>query len=212
VIAAWAMREILATAWGIVRGPLILVLQVIAALLVLFEEWGWKPLSQALAGLARYAPVALIERWVAALPPYGALAVFALPTAILLPLKFVAVWLLAAGHYWSATGLFVAAKLASTALIARIFTLAKPALMQISWFNRAYTWFVPWKDAFFATIRASWTWRYGRMLKNVVRHEVMQAWTRFGPRVMWSAFAVVHWAKNAFARVKAVFANNARGE
>jgi hypothetical protein len=183
VIALWSLRQILLTAWGLARGPVIFALQVVAALIVLFEEWGWKPLSAALAWFAKFAPVAAIERWIATLGPYPSLLVFALPTTLLLPLKLVAMWLLAQGQVATATGLFIGAKIASTALIARVFTLTKPALMQITWFARTYNWFVPWKDAFFTTIRASTVWRYGRMIKNVVRHEVKQAWKRWRPLV-----------------------------
>ncbi len=183
VIAAWTLREIARTAWSLARGPIVFALQVAAALIVLFEEWGWKPLSEALGRLAKFAPIALIERWIAGLPPYAALLVFALPTTLLLPLKFVAVWLLTNGHVTAATGLFLAAKLASTAFIARVFTLTKPALMRIAWFARAYNWFVPWKDAFFATIRASWVWRYGRMIKTAIKLEAMRAWIRWRPGI-----------------------------
>ena len=178
-IALWSLREIFKTAWGLARGPVVFVLQVLAALIILFEEWGWKPLSEALARLAKFAPIAALERWIATLPPYGALAVFALPTTTLLPLKFVAMWLLANGQVWAATGLFIGAKLASTAIIARIFTLTKPSLMQIAWFARAYNWFVPWKDAFFKMIRESVAWRYGRMLKTRVVLQAKQAWAHW---------------------------------
>ena len=45
VIALWVVRELLRTAWQIARGPLITALNIVAALIVLFEEWGWRPLS-----------------------------------------------------------------------------------------------------------------------------------------------------------------------
>lgn len=190
VIALWSVREIARTAWSIARVPVMHAFEILAALIVLFEEWGWKPLSQLLARLARFAPIAALERWIAGLPPYGALTVFALPTTFLLPLKFIAMWLLANGKWWTATALFAGAKVASTAVIARIFILTKPALMQIGWFARAYDWFVPWKDALFAQIRASWIWRYGRMVKTRVRLEVKQAWVRWRPVVVarWHAW------------------------
>lgn len=184
VIAVWALREILRTAWGLIRVPLMHVLEVLAALIVLFEEWGWKPLSQLLERLARFVPIAVLERAIAGLPPYGALMVFALPTVFLLPLKFLAMWLLANGKWWTATGLFAAAKVASTAFVARIFILTKPALMQIGWFARAYNVFIPWKDALFAQIRASWAWRYGRMVKNRVRQVAKRVWARWKPVVL----------------------------
>ena len=205
VIAVWAVRQILRTAWAIVRGPIVFVLQVLAALIVLFEEWGWKPLSEALAWFAKFGPIAAIERWIATLRPYPSLLVFALPTTVLLPLKFVAMWLLAAGQYWAATGLFIAAKIASTALVARIFTLTKPALMQIGWFARSYNWFVPWKDAFFTAIRSSWPWRYGRMVKTAIRLEFKQAWARWKPGVMAFLAPLKASARAAAARIKALF-------
>jgi hypothetical protein len=175
-IALSSLRVILKTAWSIARGPLMFVLQVLAALIILFEEWGWKPLSEALGWLATFAPIAALERWIAGLPPYGALAVFALPMTVLFPLKLAALWLITFGYFGWATIVFVGAKIASTAIIARIFTLTKPALMRIAWFASAYNWFVPWKDAFFKTIRDSFAWRYGRMLKNRIKLEVHQTW------------------------------------
>lgn len=183
VVGLWVIRGLLRTAWSIVRGPIIVALNVLAALVVLFEEWGWRPLSDFISQLAKYAPVAMVERWIASLPPYAALFAIALPTTLLLPLKFVAVWLLANNHLATATLLFVGAKLASTALIARVFILTKPALMRIAWFARAYDWFMPWKDALFAQIRASWVWRYGRMLKTRIRLMLTRAWSRMQPRL-----------------------------
>lgn len=156
----------LGRSWRLGRSLLFGTLNVVAALILLFEEWGWRPLMQALAWLARFRLVQRIETAIAGLPPYGALAVFALPTAVLFPLKLVALWLMAKGLVLAAGALFVAAKIASTALVARLFMLTRPALMRIGWFARAYQWFVPWKEALFAAIRSSWVWRYGRIVKG----------------------------------------------
>ncbi len=178
VEVAWLIAKAL---WSAVRPVVSVLLQVAAALILIFEEWGWKPLAEAMASLARFRPWAMLETWIASLPPYGALLVFALPTTILLPLKFFSIWLLAHSYFLTAGALFIAAKIASTALIARIFLLTRPALMQIGWFARAYNKFVPWKDALFARIRASYSWRYGRMLKTTVAHEIKQALARWKP-------------------------------
>lgn len=194
LIALWTLRELVRTAWGIARGPVIAMLHVLAALVVLFEEWGWKPLSELLGRLARFGPVALVERGIARLPPYGALAVFTLPVALLFPLKFVAMWLLARGEVWVATLLFVVAKIASTAIVARIFTLTKPQLMEIPWFARLYNAFVPWKEALFEKIRASRVWRGGRLIKVLAHHAVL----RVG-RDWRSAFAALR------ARLRSLF-------
>lgn len=181
--------------WSIARAPLIAAVQIAAALVVLFEEWGWRQLQDLLAGLQRFALWAALERWVARLPPYGALAAFSVPAAMLLPFKFLALYLLAGSHVLSAALVFITAKVAGTALVARIFVLTKPALMQIGWFASAYEKFVLWKDTLFAKIRASYTWRYGRMIKSRVRLETIQAWQKWRPTVLrWQSAWRVRWA------------------
>ena len=182
-LVASGLRVLWFLVWSALKPPLMMALQVLAALVVLFEEWGWKPLSDALAWLARFRIIAKLEGLIARLPPYAALIVFALPTAVLFPVKLAAMWLLAQGKVATATATFIVAKIASTALVARLFMLTRPALMQIAWFARAYNWFMPWKDRLFAQIRGSWVWRYGRMVKTRVRLEMKQAWARWKPDV-----------------------------
>lgn len=189
VLARWAGRAV-AWAWGVVRPPLVGLLSVVAALVVLFEEWGWRPLAELLGHLARLRIFARLEGWIAGLPPYAALAVFVLPSAILFPVKVLGLWLLAKGQALLAGLVLAGAKVVSTALVARIFMLTRPALMRIGWFAWAYGKFMPWKEEIFARIRASWAWRYGRMVKTTVRHELRQAWQRWRPtvvaRIGWS--------------------------
>ena len=177
------------------------VLQVLAALILLFEEWGWRPLVEALASLSRFRVFARIERFIAGLPPYGALAALAIPTAVLFPLKLLAVYLVASGQVLAAGLLFVGAKIASTALIARIFMLTQPALMRIGWFAAIYNFVMPWKEALFERIRASWAWRYGRMMKNRMRLEAKQAWMRVKPALLAYAERLRSSARMIWARL-----------
>ncbi len=170
--------------WRLIKKPLVGVLNILLALILLFEEWGWKPLAAALAWLARFRLIARAEGLISSLPPYPSLVVFALPSAILFPVKVGALALLAGGHVIKAGLLLAAAKLASTALVARIFMLTKPQLMQIGWFSRLYGWFVPWKEALFARVRASFAWRYGRMVKSRVRQLLRRLRDRWRPRIM----------------------------
>jgi hypothetical protein len=175
--------------WQSVRPTLIFVLNVLVALILLFEEWGWRPLSSLLAQLARFRLWALTELWIAGLPPYGALAALGIPTAILVPAKLFGVYLLALGHVVTATLVLILAKLASTALIARVFLLTKPALMQIGWFQRAYEIFVPWQEALFAWVRGTWVWRYGRILKWRASGYLRRTWKVLRPKLVasWAA-------------------------
>lgn len=142
------------------------VFEALLALLLLFEEWGWEPLKRAMAWVMRWPGLAWIERVIARLPPWGALAAFLVPTLLLLPVKLAALWLI--GHGQAALGLLlvVAAKLAGTALVARLFHITQPALMRLAWFARAYDRWAGWKTALFARVRISWAWRVGRVVRR----------------------------------------------
>jgi hypothetical protein len=144
------------------------VFEALLALLVLFEEWGWEPLKRALAWVMRWPVLAWIERAIARLPPYAALTVFALPTLLLLPVKLAALWLIGRGQGTLGVVVIVAAKVVGTALVARLFQLTQPALMQLAWFARGYTGWTLWKNAWLVRIRASWAWRVGRIVKRRV--------------------------------------------
>jgi hypothetical protein len=150
------------------------------ALVLLFEEWGWRPLAELMATIARLRLLARLEAVIMGLPPYAALAVFVLPSGLLFPVKLLALWLLAQGKLVMAGLLLAGAKVVSTALVARIFMLTRPALMQLAWFARLYNWLVPWKEAIFAQVRASWLWRWGRIAKQRARQSARAFW-----RLLW---------------------------
>ncbi len=145
------------------------------ALLILFEEWGWEPLQQALARLAHLPPIAALERWVAGLPPRAALALFLLPSLALIPVKLAALWLIGQGRPLLGLAVIVLAKVLGTALVARLFALTRPALMRMPRFARWYGRWTVWKDALLAQVRASWGWRTVRALQRLAR----QRWARW---------------------------------
>jgi hypothetical protein len=139
------------------------------ALLILFEEWGWDPLQRALARLARLPLLRQAESVIARLPPYAALVVFLVPALLLLPVKLLALGLIAQGQRVLGLAVIVAAKLVGTAVVARLFTLTRPALMRLRWFARVYGRWVAWKAALLAQVRASWVWRQARVLRRRAR-------------------------------------------
>ncbi len=139
---------------------------ILLALVILFEEWGWEPLQRALAWVGQLPGLRWIESRIRALPPYAALALFLLPTLLLLPVKLLALWLMGQGQVLTGTLVIIGAKIAGTALVARLFGLTQPALMQLGWFARTYTRWHTWKEALLARVRASWAWRMGRVVKR----------------------------------------------
>lgn len=145
--------------------PLRWLIRVVFALLILFEEWGWEPLRRVFALIARLPLVRQFEALLQRLPPRWALVVLVLPSLLILPVKLLAVWLVAEGRVTLGVALVVAAKLIGTALLAWLFQLIQPALMQLPWFARVYERWTGWKAELLAWVRASAAWRWGRALK-----------------------------------------------
>ena len=148
------------------------------ALLILFEEWGWEPLQRVLAWIGHWPGLRWIEGRIRALPPYGALAIFLLPTLLLIPVKLLALWLIGQDKVLAGTLVILTAKLVGTAIVARLFALTQPVLLQLAWFARIYARWIGWKDRLLAQVRASWPWRLGRVLK----HRIKQRLRRFMER------------------------------
>lgn len=139
------------------------------ALLILFEEWGWEPLQRALARLAQWGPLQQLEVRIAKVGPGPALALFALPALALLPIKLTALWLIANGQGWFGLFVIVAAKVVGTAVVARLFTLTRPALICLPWFAAVYAIWTRWKGALLLWVRSTWIWRAGRLLRLRMR-------------------------------------------
>ena len=148
----------------------------VLALLILFEEWGWLPLQAALARLAAWLPLEALEAWIRRLQPLPALFLLTLPALALLPVKLVALALMARGQPWAGLAVFVLAKLLGTAVLARLYQLTRPALLQLAWFARLQASWLPWKAALLARLRRSLPWRQGRLLKRALRRRWRRRW------------------------------------
>jgi hypothetical protein len=145
------------------------VLRWAIALVLLFEEWGWEPLSRALGQLERLPVFAWLGRRIRNLPPYAALATFLLPTLALLPLKLAALWLIGKGHAGIGLLVIVMAKIVGTAVVAKLFVLTRESLMQLRWFAHWYGRWTAWKGVLLAHVRASAAWQRARKIKAGVK-------------------------------------------
>ncbi len=118
------------------------------AVLLLIEEWLWDTLKRGVAALtqwlSRWHAWVAFENWLSHLSPRAALIALLVPWLLLLPMKFVVLALASKGRLLAALGMTFFTKLLGTAFITRIFTLTKPALMQVPWFARLYTRVTAW--------------------------------------------------------------------
>jgi hypothetical protein len=160
---------------GPLRAFLRRIFIVFVALVLLFEEWGWEPLAAALARLGRLPFFTRLERAIRALPPYGALALFSVPALMLVPVKIAALFLIAHRHGWLGLAVLLAAKVAGTAVLARLFSLTQPTLMRLPWFARWYPRWKAWKDRIMQEVRATAAWQAARRFKASVAAQ----WAQF---------------------------------
>jgi hypothetical protein len=150
----------------------------IVAVILLFEEWGWVPLAALISRLARLPFWAYLERKIAQLSPWGALLVLGLPTLALVPVKLLALYFLGRGQALMGVSILIAAKLLGTAVLAHLFQITQPALMQLSWFAIWYPRWKTWKDALMNRMRASTLWRTGRSMKSTLQRSARKLWPR----------------------------------
>jgi hypothetical protein len=113
------------------------------------------------------------------MPPAAVLIVFAVPVAVLFPLKLFGVWLLAHQHWVAAASVLVLAKLVGVAVTAFVFKVTRPRLLQLAWFRVLYHYVMTWLDwshRLVAPIR-----RRARKLLRMLRSKR----TRRGLRLLW---------------------------
>jgi hypothetical protein len=83
-----------------------------------------------------------LRRIIEGLGPYQSLVLLAIPTALVEPLKLVAVAVAGDGHWITGTVMIVAAYAASFLVVERLFRIVKPKLLMLPWFARLWAWFI----------------------------------------------------------------------
>jgi hypothetical protein len=135
----------------LIAAPFVLL----AAIIILIEDWLWDDLARLAAAIGRLPVFHQIEALITKLPPYAALVFFAVPSLLLVPVKLVALYFISHGHAIFGFLTVVGAKIAGTALVARVFTLTRPNLMRIGWFAWAYERFIAFKARVYEVIKST---------------------------------------------------------
>ncbi len=149
-----------------------------AALVIAFSEWLWNPLLKVIAKLARLPPIQMLENQIRQLPSWAALLMFAIPAIALLPFKLAGLYLIAHGKKILGTGVFLAAKVVGTGLLAWIYSLTEPALARYQWFVKARAWYRSAKEWLYAQVKSSFIWQKS---KSII-HNTKAQLTRFFKR------------------------------
>ncbi len=149
---------------------------VLAALLMWIEEWLWEHLKVLTAWIAKFPLFRWLEEFIRGLPPYPTMVVFLIPGALLFPVKLAAVWLMTRsqipGHVLIGLGVIVVAKVAGTAIVARLYVICQPKLMTIGWFARLHDWLTVTRDRLYAAIKAMPLYQATRAKLSAIKQTV----------------------------------------
>lgn len=130
--------------WRMILRRLLRPFLILLALIFLFEAWLWSHLAPVVAWIVARIPLRAVKLWAAIaierLPPYATLVVFVVPVILLLPLKFLGLWMLAQGQWFGALAVLALAKVVSLGVTAFIFDLTRDKLLQLAWFRTLYDW------------------------------------------------------------------------
>ena len=122
-------------------------------------------------------------RWLDAklvrLPPVAALVILCTPMLLLFPFKIAGLWMIASGRFFSGCLLMLAAKVMSTAIIARIFLTCRPQLMRMAWVARLHAWTCALRERIHAWIEEQPAWHQARRFVRRIRNQ-LRVWTRGG--------------------------------
>jgi hypothetical protein len=115
---------------------------VLLAIVFLIEAWLWDHLEPVVARIVAAIPLQPFKRWLAArvaeLSPAMTLLVFVVPVVPLFPLKLVGLWLLTHEYWTSAVFTILFAKLLGVGVMAFVFDVTRPKLLEMAWFERIY--------------------------------------------------------------------------
>ena len=149
----------------------------VGALLFLFEEWLWTSFTRFFIWLGQHRAVRWIESRLAGVPPMAALVILCVPMTLLFPFKIAGLWMMASGHFITGVAIMFAAKILSTAVVARIFVTCRPQLLRMPWFARLHAWTLVLSARVHFWINQQPAWHAAkRMLRRARSHA--WAWTR----------------------------------
>ena len=126
-----------------------------AILWFLIDELVWRRVQASFAWLHDLRLLRRLEHRVQKLPPYGALALFALPGAATFPAKLFALWISVRSPVLGILVLVIA-KLVSSGICAWIYRVTKAQLLTIGWFAPLHDKVLAWHEAVVSRLRDAW--------------------------------------------------------
>jgi hypothetical protein len=129
--------------------------------------------------LAKLRLVLRFERFVADLPPYGILALLAIPFGLAELAKVYAVFLIATGLERTGWTIFILAYLVSFIFVERTYSAGKAKLRTIGWFARLMDWLAAFRDHLLEWVRSTQAFAFFSRLKRRFAEVIRRLRLRF---------------------------------
>jgi hypothetical protein len=156
------------------------VVAVLAFFYFLIDALFLPPLRLLGRWLGRFKLFMRLGEWIRTLGPYQTLALFLVPLIILEPVKPVAAYLAAKGHYMRSIVVLVIGEILKVTIVERLFHVGRPKLMAILAFARIYNYVMAWYAWFEALPPWQAVLRHVRAIKAQARARWrrLRAWFR----------------------------------
>jgi hypothetical protein len=128
-----------------------------------------------------------LQHFAADLPPYGILALMAVPFVLGEPAKLYGLYLMATGHLIMGAMVLGLAHLAVLLLVERLYTAGKAKLRTIRWFALAMDWLVDIRDKVHDWARKTQVW--------VAAERIMRQIRAAYPKVKQRALEAIEWLR-----------------
>lgn len=139
-----------------------LLLIVLAAIWMLFEEWVWDSIVAVMEVVGRLRIINRFENVLAKQNPYFLLTLFIFPFLIMIPAKLYGLYLITGGKVFRGVFIFIMAKVTITALVTRLFIVSKHKILLIKSFATFYYWFEDKKEWLYSEVRKLPAWQAAR--------------------------------------------------
>ena len=147
-----------------VRQSLASCLLFVAAVVLLCEEWLWEKSTVLATRLGRLPLLSTIESWIRGQGRWTALVLFLAPIAVIFPFKVLALYAMTKGYVAGGVAAFILAKLAATALFARLYQLTEHEIIKFRRVRNARAAFLRGRAFIHAWLDAQAPYRRARVL------------------------------------------------
>lgn len=148
---------------------LLVPVDLVVGLIIVLDELARPLYRPLLAWLGAFRVVARIEAAIGRLPPYGVLALLAVPFAVAEPLKLLSLLLLARGAWFGGIVLMAVGHLTSFLLVERVYHAGRAQLLTIGWFARCMEWLDRIREIVVERVKGSAAWLRAVVLGRTMR-------------------------------------------